>query len=116
MLFGTGTWRADFLVLHGYQLCQFYSSQQLFPISLNYVPPVKCVDDYCFEVKAKCYAGCPQCPDVCLNSTLLERVKTTMNHTSIQQLWSTSSTARTSTGHFRSRQLNISAFCSEIAL
>ncbi|KAK6748979.1 hypothetical protein RB195_001535 [Necator americanus] len=73
MLFGTGTWRADFLVLHGYQLCQFYSSQQLFPISLNYVPPVKCVDDYCFEVKAKCYAGCPQCPDVCLNSTLLER-------------------------------------------
>ncbi|ETN82600.1 hypothetical protein NECAME_07854 [Necator americanus] len=30
-------------------------------------------DDYCFEVKAKCYAGCPQCPDVCLNSTLLER-------------------------------------------
>ncbi|CAJ0601131.1 unnamed protein product [Cylicocyclus nassatus] len=71
MRFLSGSWRVDVLALIGYQLCQYFSVQQLYPILLNYVPPVKCIDDHCFKVTAKCYADCPDCADVCSNSSLI---------------------------------------------
>ncbi|KAL6739980.1 hypothetical protein Aduo_013374 [Ancylostoma duodenale] len=80
MLFGPGTWRADIIIMLGYQMCQFYSRQQLFPILLNYVPPVKCVDDQCFEVERKCYADCPTCPDVCSNFSISEQASCRAQH------------------------------------
>ncbi|VDP11787.1 unnamed protein product [Heligmosomoides polygyrus] len=75
MFLKPGTYRSDILILLTYQLCQFYSTQQLYPILLNYVPPVKCEGDYCFKVAHKCYDQCTDCPEVCYNGTDLEKVE-----------------------------------------
>ncbi|EYC31438.1 hypothetical protein Y032_0004g2155 [Ancylostoma ceylanicum] len=64
-----GKFRTDILILITYQLCHAYTTQQLFPILLNYVPPVGCFDGHCTNIKGKCYEDCPTCPDVCPNST-----------------------------------------------
>ncbi|EYC31435.1 hypothetical protein Y032_0004g2152 [Ancylostoma ceylanicum] len=48
------------------------TTQQLFPILLNYVPPVGCFDDHCVSIKGKCYEDCPTFPDVCPNTTAAE--------------------------------------------
>ncbi|WKY04739.1 hypothetical protein Q1695_005614 [Nippostrongylus brasiliensis] len=68
-----GAYRTDLLVLLAYQLCQFFSTQQLYPILLNYVPPVKCIGEHCFKVSHKCYEHCADCPDVCYNGTNAEK-------------------------------------------
>ncbi|KAL6739982.1 hypothetical protein Aduo_013376 [Ancylostoma duodenale] len=65
----TGRFRTDVLILITYQLCHAYNTQQLFPILLNYAPPVGCFDDHCVTIKGKCYEDCPTCPDVCPNTT-----------------------------------------------
>ncbi|EPB80762.1 transporter, major facilitator family protein [Ancylostoma ceylanicum] len=37
-------------------------------------------DDQCFKVKAKCYADCPTCPDICSNFTLSGQVSCQAQH------------------------------------
>ncbi|KAK6748985.1 hypothetical protein RB195_001536 [Necator americanus] len=66
----TGRFRSDILILITYQLCHAYTTQQLFPILLNYVPPVGCFDGHCTTIRGKCYEGCATCPDVCSNITI----------------------------------------------
>ncbi|EFP07902.1 hypothetical protein CRE_14087 [Caenorhabditis remanei] len=39
-----GLYRVDVLILISYQMCHFFSIQQLFPIFLNYTPKTACVE------------------------------------------------------------------------
>ncbi|CAD6192851.1 unnamed protein product [Caenorhabditis auriculariae] len=60
-----GVYRVDMLVLFTYQMCHFFSIQQLFPIFLNYTPKTTCVGERCYVVpKSKCME-CPDCEDLC---------------------------------------------------
>uniref|UniRef100_A0A8R1E2G2 MFS domain-containing protein n=2 Tax=Caenorhabditis japonica TaxID=281687 RepID=A0A8R1E2G2_CAEJA len=68
-----GIYRVDVLILISYQMCHFFSIQQLFPIFLNYTPKTACVDTaqgrVCYDVpKSKCLQY-NEFPNLCANLT-----------------------------------------------
>ncbi|KAK5985484.1 MFS domain-containing protein, partial [Trichostrongylus colubriformis] len=68
-----GNYRVDILILLAYQLLQTYSSQQTFLVYLQYTPPVGCFNDHCVKIYQRCFQPCPSCPDVCANTTGVDR-------------------------------------------
>ncbi|CAO4373073.1 unnamed protein product [Caenorhabditis nigoni] len=68
-----GLYRVDILILISYQMCHFFSIQQLFPIFLNYTPKTTCIDTpkgkVCYDVpKSKCLQY-NDFPNICANLT-----------------------------------------------
>ncbi|PAV69989.1 hypothetical protein WR25_10929 isoform A [Diploscapter pachys] len=70
-----GFYRFDILILFCYQMCHFFSIQQIFPVFLKYTPKTACDGDYCFAMpKSNCMAdikACNKtaCPDLCASAT-----------------------------------------------
>lgn len=64
-----GAYRLDLLIFLAYQLCHALSTQQLFPVFLNYTPQVGCFGTRCTEIIGKCYEECDTCEDLCTNTT-----------------------------------------------